>query len=168
MLRYQKTQVDALVDPGQFAYRANRSVDDAVSLGLHYVLQHLEARGIYARILFVDYSSAFNTILPTNLNSKLLEIGVDPQICVWISNLFTDRPQSVPVGTLESGVLSLSVGAPQGCVLSPSLYSLFTNDCRSTHDNVHLINKVCRRYNSRRLIQKLMMMRQLTGQKSKG
>ncbi|XP_072556770.1 uncharacterized protein [Paramormyrops kingsleyae] len=44
--------------PLQFAYRANRSVDDAVNMGLHYILQHLDRPGTYARILFVDFSSA--------------------------------------------------------------------------------------------------------------
>ena len=139
VLRHLKEQTDALVDPGQFAYRANRSVDDAVALGLHHILQHLESAGSYARVLFVDYSSAFNTILPSKLNSKLLEMGVNPHLCVWILDFLTDRPQRVRVGTLESGVLTLNVGAPQGCVLSPSLYSLFTNDCRSSNSSVHMI-----------------------------
>ena len=50
------------LDPHQFAYRANRCVDDAVSLCLHSILQHLELRSTYARVLFVDFSSAFNTL----------------------------------------------------------------------------------------------------------
>ncbi|KAK3533985.1 hypothetical protein QTP70_035008, partial [Hemibagrus guttatus] len=53
-----------LLDSLQFAYRANRSVDDAVNMGLHYILQHLDKPGTYARILFVDFSSTFNTIIP--------------------------------------------------------------------------------------------------------
>ncbi|XP_077953470.1 uncharacterized protein LOC120812456 [Gasterosteus aculeatus] len=57
-----KSLTDPLLDPLQFAYRANRSVDDAVNMALHYILQHLDSRGTYARILFVDFSSAFNTI----------------------------------------------------------------------------------------------------------
>ncbi|XP_061652458.1 39S ribosomal protein L37, mitochondrial isoform X3 [Phyllopteryx taeniolatus] len=43
-----------LVDPLQFAYRANRSVDDSVNMGLHFILEHLDGAGTYARILFVD------------------------------------------------------------------------------------------------------------------
>ncbi|KAM9826449.1 uncharacterized protein ACBT44_006677 isoform 1-T1 [Syngnathus typhle] len=39
-----------------------RSVDDAVNMGLHYILHHLDTPGTYARILFVDFSSAFNTM----------------------------------------------------------------------------------------------------------
>ncbi len=33
-------------------------------MGMHYVLQYLDRPGTYVRILFVDFSSAFNTIIP--------------------------------------------------------------------------------------------------------
>jgi len=60
-----------LLDPLQFAYRANRSVDDAVNMGLHFILQHLDRTGTYVRTLFVDFHSAFNTIIPDTLQNKL-------------------------------------------------------------------------------------------------
>ena len=41
----------------------------------------------------------------------------------------------VTVNTLLSQPLILSTGAPQGCVLSPLLYSHFTNDCRSNSNS---------------------------------
>ena len=61
VLRYLKSSTAGLLDPHQFAYQTNRSVDDAIALGLHYVMKHLEQPCTYARILFVDFSSAFNT-----------------------------------------------------------------------------------------------------------
>ncbi|KAK3560503.1 hypothetical protein QTP86_009648 [Hemibagrus guttatus] len=69
------------LDPLQFAYQANRSVDDAVNMGLHYILQHLDKPGTYARILFVDFSSAFNTIIPGTLLNKLTQLSVPTSIC---------------------------------------------------------------------------------------
>ncbi len=60
VLAYLKDITRPLLDPLQFAYRANRSVDDAVNMGLHYILQHLDKPENYTRILFVDFSSAFN------------------------------------------------------------------------------------------------------------
>ncbi|XP_062852418.1 GDNF family receptor alpha-like [Trichomycterus rosablanca] len=42
ILAYLKTITNSLLDPLQFAYRANRSVDDAVNVALHFMLQHLD------------------------------------------------------------------------------------------------------------------------------
>ncbi len=50
------------------------SYDDAVNMGMHYVLQYLERPGTYVRILFVDFSSAFNTIIPNHLLPKLTHL----------------------------------------------------------------------------------------------
>ncbi|XP_035772237.1 GTPase IMAP family member 8-like [Neolamprologus brichardi] len=50
-LSYLKTLTAPLLDPLQFAYRANRPVDDAINMALHFVLQHLDSPGTYARIL---------------------------------------------------------------------------------------------------------------------
>ncbi len=49
----------------------NRSTDDAIAFTLHTALSHLENKNTYVRMLFVDYSSAFNTIVPATLVEKL-------------------------------------------------------------------------------------------------
>ncbi|KAI4884632.1 hypothetical protein NFI96_014247, partial [Prochilodus magdalenae] len=77
-----------------FAYRANRSVEDAVNMGLHDIRQHKDYPGTYARILFVDFSLAFNTIIPKILSSKLYQLTVPPALCQWITSFLTDRPVS--------------------------------------------------------------------------
>jgi hypothetical protein len=58
-------------DPHQFAYRANRSTEDAIAIGHHSTLSHLEHSGNYVRLLFIDFSSAFNTIILDILINKL-------------------------------------------------------------------------------------------------
>ena len=45
----------------------------------------------------------------------------------------------VRVGSNTSASLILNTGAPQGCVLSPLLYSLFTHDCMARHDSNTII-----------------------------
>ncbi len=88
VLTYLKNITRPLLDPLQFAYRANRSVDDAVNMGLHYILQHLDRPGIYMRILFVDFSLAFNNIIPNLLLPKLTQLSVPTSICQWITSFW--------------------------------------------------------------------------------
>ncbi|KAL4009710.1 hypothetical protein ACER0C_003562 [Sarotherodon galilaeus] len=81
------------LDPLQFAYRTNRATEDAIALATHTTLTHLEKGNTYARMLFIDYSSAFNTIIPSKLATKLVDLGLGTPICRWILNFLTNRPQ---------------------------------------------------------------------------
>ncbi len=71
----------ASLDPLQFAYRSNRSTDDAIAFTLHTALSHLENKNTYVRMLFVDYSSAFNTIVPATLVANLQTLGLNRSLC---------------------------------------------------------------------------------------
>jgi hypothetical protein len=126
------------LDTLQFAYRPNRSTDDAITL--HTALTHLDKRNTYVRMLFIDYSSAFNTIVPSKLVIKLETLGLDPALCNWVLDFLTGLPQVVRVGNNISTPLILTTWAPQGCVLSPLLYSLFTHDCVAMHASNSIIN----------------------------
>ena len=127
------------MDPLQFAYRPNRSVDDAINIALHYILQHLDNRNTFARVLFVDYSSAFNTIIPDLLHIKLTHLNIHPLTCLWIIDFLTNRRQYVMMGPHLSQLRTVNTVAPQGCVLSPMLFSLYTNGCSSGDPSVKTI-----------------------------
>ena len=86
-------------------------------------------------MLFIDDSSAYNTIVPSKLNNKLRTLGLNTSLCNWILDFLTGHPQVVRLGNSTSATLILNTGAPQGCVLSPLLYSLFTYDCTARHDS---------------------------------
>ncbi|KAK1801002.1 hypothetical protein P4O66_004666 [Electrophorus voltai] len=110
------SSLPASMDPLQFAYCHNRSTDDAITHLLHTTLTHLY-----------------------KLTTKLEDLGLHTSLCDWISNFLTDRPQSVRVGNCASSTLTLSTGAPQGCVLSPLLYSLHTYDCTATSISIIIV-----------------------------
>ncbi len=134
-----KTSLPNTLDPLQFAYRPNRSTDDAISTTLHLALTHLENKDSYVRMLFIDFSSAFNTIIPQQLINKLNLLGLNNYLCNWILDFLTGRPQSVRVGHNTSSTTTLSTGAPQGCVLSPLLFTLLTHDCTAKFSSNHII-----------------------------
>ncbi len=138
--RLLKKHICSSIPATQFAYRPNRSTDDAISQVLHSSLTHIDSKnGNYVRLLFIDYSSAFNTIVPTKLAVKLSDLGLNTSLCDWIQDFLTARPQVVKVSKFTSNSITLNIGAPQGCVLSPLLYSLYTHDCVSSHSSTSII-----------------------------
>ncbi len=65
----------------------------------------------------------------------LQTMGLNRSLCSWILDFLTGRSQVVRMGNNTSSPLILNTGAPQGCVLSPLLYSLYTHDCTATHSS---------------------------------
>ncbi|KAI5098276.1 gastrula zinc finger protein XlCGF28.1-like [Silurus meridionalis] len=95
IMRHIKTQLPPSLDPMQFAYCPNRSTDDAISTTLHLALTHLDNKDSYVRMLFIDFSSAFNTIIPQHLIEKLNLLGLNTSLCNWILDTLTGRLYSI-------------------------------------------------------------------------
>ena len=79
--------------PFQFTYRPNRSPDASIPFALHTALSQLNKRNTYVRMLFIDYSSAFNTIVPSKLINKLRTLGLNTSLCNWILDFLKGRPR---------------------------------------------------------------------------
>ncbi len=87
------------------------------------------------------HSIMINRGLLENLKSfvrpkrTLTEVGI--KSC--ITRRGTDKQQLERLGKLTSRSLTISTGAPQGCVFSPLLFSFYTNDCTSKDPSVKLL-----------------------------
>ena len=71
------TIIPDTLDALQFAYRPNSSTDDTISIAVHSALSLLDNRNTYKRMLFINYSSAFNTIVSSKLIAKLRTLGLN-------------------------------------------------------------------------------------------
>ena len=60
-------------------------------------------------------------------------MSVNPFLIKWYFSFLTNRSQQVRVNNILSECKSISTGAPQGCVSSPVLFTLYTNDCTNSH-----------------------------------
>lgn len=69
--------------------------NDAVIYLLHQAISHLESTRRTVRVMFFDFSSAFNTMQPLVLRGKLQGAEVDHQLSLWIVDYLTSRPQYV-------------------------------------------------------------------------
>ncbi|XP_049573464.1 ribonuclease P protein subunit p29 isoform X1 [Syngnathus scovelli] len=139
VLEHIRSILAPTLNPFQFAYRAKRSSEDAICSSLHSALSHLDSRDSYVRLLFVDFSSTFNTIVPQKLICKLDKLGLSTSLCNWLLDFLCQRPQVVRVGDKFSASITLSTGAPQGCVLSPLLFTLLTHDCTAIYSDNRIV-----------------------------
>ena len=126
------------MDPLQIAYKAKRGVEDATLTLMELVTHHLDQTGTFIRIL-MDFSSAFNTLQTHLLLSRLVDLDVILSIVLGVRVFLRDRPQTVCVNSVKSNELILKTGAPQGCVLSPILLSMYTNEIMSNTTTLTII-----------------------------
>jgi hypothetical protein len=68
-----------------------RKSADNESISQCAVLSHLDKRNTYVRMLFIDYSSAFNIIVPSKLITKRRTLGLNTSLCHWILDFMTGR-----------------------------------------------------------------------------
>jgi hypothetical protein len=87
------------MDPLQFAYCKNRNTEDAILFSLNRIFSHLDKSNsslMSARIMFFDFSSAFNTIQPHLSCHKLFKLSYVPHDLIhWTLNYLTERSQFV-------------------------------------------------------------------------
>ena len=102
VMAHINTIIPETLDPLQFAYCPTRSTDDAISIALHTAFSHLDKRNTYVRMLFIDYSSVFNTIVPTKHITQLRTLGLITSLCNWMLDFMMGRPQVVRVGNNTS------------------------------------------------------------------
>ena len=134
-----RKEVGPRLDQYQFAYSKNRSTCDAISTLTHLTLKHLEGKEAYARLLFIDFSSAFNTIHPDILLYKLAQLDVNPFIIKWYFSFLSERPQRVRFNSVFSEETRCSTGVPQGTVSSSFLFTLYTDNCVSSNPNQYVL-----------------------------
>ncbi|XP_039896534.1 uncharacterized protein LOC120738979 [Simochromis diagramma] len=77
ILKHLRLLVEPWLDPLQFAYQPRISVENAIIYLLDQAYSHLDIVGSTVRVMFFDFSSAFNTIRPSLLGNKLTEMQVD-------------------------------------------------------------------------------------------
>ena len=113
-----------VVPETQCGFRGNRSTVDMI-----FCLRQLQEKCIEQDrplyMVFVDFSKAIDTVGRTGLWQLLRKYGCPEKFTTMIEALHTGMMTNVSVGGEVSESFSVTNGVKQGCVLAPTLFSIF-------------------------------------------
>ena len=111
----------------QFGFRKGLGTCDAL-LTISNIVQKSLDSGQEVRLVGLDFSAAFDRVNHKALLFKLRQLGVGGVFLNIISQFLTNRRQKVVVDNIFSEEREVISGVPQGSVLGPILFILYTHD----------------------------------------
>ena len=126
ILRRIKNKLDAQVREQQAGIREKSGTREAI-LNLKIIAEKsIEVqKDVYT--CFIDYSKAFDTVNHEKLIDTLKKkTEMDENDIAIIANLYWRQKTQIKIGTSLTEPVKIKRGVRQGCVLSPSLFNLYT------------------------------------------
>ena len=111
----------------QWGFTRGKSTVGALLTAVDSWHQLLDSRTDICAVFF-DLRKAFDSVPHRLLLNKLYRLGVDPYLLQWIVSYLCERTQSVCINGSSSEPLSVVSGVPQGSVLGPLLFLIYTDD----------------------------------------
>lgn len=121
-------QSNKLLPSLQSGFRPGHSTETAAIQVLSDILEAVD-RGDFAALVLLDLSAAFDTVDHAILLERLRRsFGINDVTHDWFRSYLTGRTQCVRRGSNVSIATQLACGVPQGSVLGPLLFIIYTAD----------------------------------------
>ncbi|CAH2107345.1 unnamed protein product [Euphydryas editha] len=123
-----------ILSPSQFGFRKGFSTTDSLSI-LTTDIRLAFSKGECLVGVFLDIASAYDNVLLPILRQKMHQLSIPPRMIHFICSMLSCRTISVRHPLLVLPPRLAWKGLPQGSVLSPLLYSIYTHDLDMSVDS---------------------------------
>ena len=117
------------ISASQAGYMKHRGTRDHI-YNLQMLIRKCQEMQQDLFICFVDYSKAFDNARYNQLWTIMTEMAFPPHVIKLIRNLYRDQQSAVKLecGTTDWLTNNVEKGVRQGCILSPALFNIYTED----------------------------------------
>lgn len=116
-----------VINSGQFGFRSEHSTTHQIKRVLK-IIRSNKNRRYSTGIIFLDIEKAFDSVWHNGLIFKLHKMQCPSYLVKLIKSFLSNRSFIVEIEGEQSAAKDIPAGVPQGSVLSPLLYSLYTSD----------------------------------------
>ena len=116
-----------LLPPNQYGFvKGSSTISQLLDIS-HLIATALDTK-LTTKLLFLDVSKAFDRVWHKALLYKLEKLGIRGKLLHWFSNYLSERYQRVVLRGIYSRWIQILAGVPQGSLLGPWMYIMFTSD----------------------------------------
>ena len=139
VLQRIEDKIEGEISESQSGFREGVGTREGI-LNLRLIVdKYLEARkNIY--ICFIDYTKAFDCVKHEDLIRCLERLPIDKNDINLLYNLYWKQTASLQIKDGDSDTFSIKKGVRQGCIVSPKLFNLYTEEIFKVADDLPGIN----------------------------
>ena len=125
ILNRMTPKIESEMSDCQAGYRKNRGTIDMLFV-LQILIKKVRNSNKEVFITFIDYSKAFDSVGHQHLFQTMIKMGFPNHLVSLIASLYKDQKTTIRWDNQKCESLNITKGVRQGCILSPHLFSIYT------------------------------------------
>lgn len=130
VVKWIREDIKDKIDKNQFGNIKGCSTTHLLVKLLHNCHMEMDKGNQFVRLVFVDFSKAFDRVNHNILIEKMESLDVKPHLVNWIKGFLLQRMHQVKIGNHRSEWLTIKGSVPQGTIFGMDGFVIHVNDLK--------------------------------------